>query len=57
MEKFTLVISAQTLNTIGAALSELPYKIAAPAIQEVNEQVQKYLADKKAAEAYESQTK
>lgn len=46
MEQITLVISAQTLNTIGAALQELPYKVASPAIKEIDEQVQKHLKNK-----------
>lgn len=51
METITLTISAQTLNTIGAGLQELPYKLSAPAIKEIDEQVQRYLEDKKTAEA------
>lgn len=42
MEMITLTISAQTLNTIGAALQELPYKMAAPAIKEIDVQVQEH---------------
>lgn len=52
METITLVISAQTLNTIGAALAELPYKVAAPALQEIQAQVDAHLKEKNdAAEA------
>ncbi len=46
MEHIDLRISAQTLNTIGAALQELPYKIAKPAMVEIEEQVKKYLEQK-----------
>lgn len=46
MEHITVKISAQTLNTIGAALREIPYKLAAPAIQEIEIQVQLFLAEK-----------
>jgi hypothetical protein len=48
VETITLVITAATLNTIGAALQELPYKVALPAITEINSQVQAHIADKKA---------
>lgn len=44
MKEITLTISAQTLNAIGAALNELPYKVAAPALQEIDKQVQAALA-------------
>ena len=46
MEQITITISAQTLNTIGAGLRELPYKIAEPAIAEIDKQVQDYLKKK-----------
>lgn len=46
MEFFTLSISAQTLNAIGAGLQELPYKLANPAIQEIDRQVREHLARK-----------
>ena len=50
MKEITITISAQTLNTIGAALNELPYKIAAPAIQEIDAQVQQALKDRAESE-------
>lgn len=50
MEYITLKISAQTLNTIGAALQELPYKVSAPAIKEIDEQVKTHLAKPKSPE-------
>lgn len=43
MEYITLTISAQTLNAIGAALQEIPYKLAAPAIKEIDEQVKAFV--------------
>lgn len=46
MEYIILKISAQTLNTIGAALQELPYKVSAPAIKEIDEQVKDFLSKK-----------
>lgn len=46
METMTLTITAQTLNAIGAGLNELPYKVAAPAIQEIQKQVEAHLAEK-----------
>jgi hypothetical protein len=46
METITITISAQTLNTIGAALQELPYKVAQPAINEIDKQVKEYLKTK-----------
>lgn len=46
METINLTISAQTLNAIGVALQELPFKLAKPAIDEIEKQVQKYLMEK-----------
>lgn len=46
MEYMTITISAKTLNTIGAGLNELPYKLAKPAIDEIDVQVRSYLAAK-----------
>lgn len=46
MESITITITAQTLNAIGAGLNELPYKVAAPAIKEIEEQVNAYLKEK-----------
>jgi hypothetical protein len=46
MEYITITISAQTLGTIGAGLNELPYKVAKPAIEEIDKQVKEYLASK-----------
>lgn len=46
MEYIKLTISATTLNTIGAALQELPYKISKPAIEEIDSQVRKHLEQK-----------
>lgn len=52
MEYITVTISAQTLATLGAGLQELPYKVAKPAIDEIQVQVNKYLEDKRVAEAF-----
>lgn len=46
MEYIDLKISAQTLNAIGAALQELPYKLSKPAIDEIDQQVREHLARK-----------
>lgn len=46
MERMTLTISAMTLNTIGAGLQELPYKLAKPAIDEIDREVRSHLARK-----------
>lgn len=46
MESITITISALTLNTIGAALQELPYKVANPAIKEIDKQVRMHLEQK-----------
>lgn len=46
MEYITLRISAQTLNTIGAALQELPHKIARPALDEIDRQVKAHLDER-----------
>lgn len=46
MDFITITISAITLNTIGAGLRELPYKLANPAIEEIDKQVRDYLAKK-----------
>lgn len=48
MEYMTLKISASTLNAIGAGLQELPYKLASPAIKEIDDQVKQHLAKKEA---------
>jgi hypothetical protein len=50
METITLTISAQTLNTIGAALQEISYKIAKPAIDEIDKQVQEHVRQREAGE-------
>lgn len=44
METMTLTITAATLQAIGAGLNELPYKIAAPAMKEIDEQVRAHVA-------------
>lgn len=49
METVTITISAQTLNTIGAALQEIAYKFAAPALKEIEAQVQIHLQEKQNA--------
>lgn len=46
MEYITITISARTLNTVGAGLQELPYKLAQPALVEIDAQVKKYLEQK-----------
>jgi hypothetical protein len=46
LEYIDLKISAQTLNAIGAALQELPYKLSKPAIDEIDRQVRDHLARK-----------
>ena len=35
----TLTLSDQHLNIIGAALVELPYRVVAPVVEEINRQV------------------
>lgn len=49
MEYMTIRISAQTLNAIGAGLNELPFKLAKPAIDEIDAQVRSYLAAKESS--------
>lgn len=49
MEYIALKLSATTLNTIGVALNEIAYKYAAPALKEINDQVQAYVAEKQNA--------
>lgn len=46
METITITIKFSTLHLIGAALQEIPYKLAAPAIQEIEAAVQKSQAEK-----------
>lgn len=46
MESISLTISGKSLNVIGAALSELPYKVAKPVIDEIDKQVKEHLATK-----------
>ncbi len=38
-EKFTLTLTPQQLDMIGGGLAELPFKISAPLIQEINRQI------------------
>lgn len=38
-ELINITITAKSLNTIGQALQEIPYKFAAPALKELHEQV------------------
>jgi len=38
-EHFTIVVNKQLLDVIAAGLSELPYRVAAAAIQELNRQL------------------
>jgi hypothetical protein len=47
VETITITITAATLQAIGMGLREIPYKIAQPAIAEIDEQVKSYLAEKK----------
>jgi len=42
METVTITIKFTTLQLIGAALQEIPYKLAAPALQEIEAAVQAY---------------
>lgn len=44
METVTLVLSAQTYNTIVQALQEMPWKLANPALNEINPQIRAALA-------------
>lgn len=46
MEFITLTISAHALNTVGAGLQGLPYKVAKPVIDEIDRQVREHLARK-----------
>lgn len=46
MEFITLTVSAQTLNAIGIGLRELPFKVAEPAIAEIDVQVQAFVKAK-----------
>jgi 16S rRNA A1518/A1519 N6-dimethyltransferase RsmA/KsgA/DIM1 with predicted DNA glycosylase/AP lyase activity len=39
MMDFTLVLSADDLKGIDAAVGELPYRIAAPIVQKINSQI------------------
>lgn len=50
MDSITITISAVTLNTIGAGLREIPYKLADPAIREIDKQVREYLANKESSD-------
>lgn len=42
MDRITITISQSTLATIGQGLVELPFKIANPAIMEINKQVAEF---------------
>jgi hypothetical protein len=49
MEYINLRISAATLVTIGAGLRELPFKVADPALKEIDSQVKAHLEKKESA--------
>lgn len=36
---YTLTLSEQQLQIIGAALAEMPYRVAAPVLDEINRQI------------------
>lgn len=38
-EQFTLTLDKQMMDIIGGALSEIPYRVAAPVINELNRQI------------------
>lgn len=38
----TLTLTDQQLQIIGAALSEMPYRVAAPVLDEINRQIAAY---------------
>ncbi len=42
---YTLTLTNQQLQIIGAALSELPYRVSAPVIEEINRQLAESCAD------------
>jgi hypothetical protein len=42
VDTITITVSLQTINTIGQALQEMPFKLAHPAIAEIEPQVQKF---------------
>lgn len=44
-----LTLSDQYLNIIGAALGELPYRVVAPVVEEINRQIAQQKAEGAAA--------
>jgi hypothetical protein len=46
MKKFSLEFSQDQLNVLNQALIELPFRIAAPLIQQINMQIQKQFDEK-----------
>ena len=45
-EQFTLIVTKQHLDVIGAGLGELPYRISAPVIAELTRQISEQIAQK-----------
>ncbi|MDR3736090.1 MAG: hypothetical protein P4L10_11205 [Acidobacteriaceae bacterium] len=39
MPTYTLVLTQEQLNILGAGLGELPFKVSAPVAQEINRQI------------------
>lgn len=46
MNEYTITLSKQSLSVINAALLELPYRVSAPIIADLNEQLRPQLANK-----------
>ena len=46
---FTLVLSEAALNVIGEALGNVPYRLAAPVVEEVQRQINRQVAQRMAA--------
>ena len=45
-EQFTLTLTKRHLDVIGAGLGELPYRVSAPVVAELNRQIADQLAPK-----------
>lgn len=47
MKKINLSFTSEQLAVVNAALSEIPYRIAAPLIQDINAQIQRQFDEAK----------
>lgn len=45
MSQFTLIFTKEQLQVLNAALIEIPFRVAAPLIEQINQQIQAQLSN------------